>query len=235
MKGIQKIAVDDELKLIYGVIPKVGTTTWSGVMANARGLRKGKPRWIMWKHLSDYPKEERSKRLNAYFKFVFVREPLQRLLSAYKDWFIRLPGYTKDIRKDIVQALRPRDFEPEGENFVSFSEFIQYYSNNISRNHHWRQYEKLSHPCVINYDFIGHFETLEEDGPLLLKMAGIEDRTTFPPIHKSTGSDEVLKYYSQVPPKYIIQLGELYRNDFEMFGYEYLGPVKKLLNQSTEG
>ena len=189
----------------------------------------------MWKHLSDYTEEERAKRLKTYFKFVYVREPLQRLLSAYKDRFIRLPGYSKNMRKDIVQALRPQDFQPEGENFVSFSEFIQYYSNNISRNGHWRQYEKLSHPCVINYDFIGHFETLEEDAPLLLKMAGIADRTTFPPIHKSTGSDELLEYYSQVPPEYITRIGQLYRNDFEMFGYEYLGPVKMFLNQSTEG
>ena len=84
----------------------------------------------------------------------------------------------------------------------------------------------------MNYDFIGHFENLEEDGHLLLKMAGIDDRVTFPPIHKSTGSDEVLKYYSQVPTRYLKKLGEQYRNDFEMFGYEYLGPVKKLLNKS---
>ena len=228
------LAVDDELKMIYCVIPKVGTTTWKKVLAHPRAIRPGTNRWIMWKRFSNYTEEERSKRLKTYFKFVFVREPLQRLLSAYKNKFIQIPKYTKDIRKVIVQALRPQDFDQKGRNFISFSEFIQYFSNNISRNQHWRQYEKLCHPCVINYDFIGHFETLEEDAPLLLKMTGIDDRASFPPIHKSTGSDEVLKYYSQVPPEYITRLGELYRNDFEMFGYEYLGPVKKLLNRSTK-
>lgn len=45
-------------------------------------------------------------------------------------------------------------------------------------------------------------------------------------------SDDLLKYYSQVPARYIRKLGEQYRKDFEMFSYEYLGSVKKLLNQT---
>ena len=70
------------------------------------------------------------------------------------------------------------------------------------------------------------------DGPVALKLAGIDGRATFPPIYESTGPDEVLEYYAQVPPRYIRKLGEQYRSDFEMFGYEYLGSVKKLLNKS---
>ena len=228
------LAVDDDLKLIYCVVPKVGTTTWKRVIAKSREIRPGINRWIMWRRLSNYTVEEMNEHLKTYFKFVFVREPLQRLLSAYKNKFIQIPRYTSELRKEIVQALRPQDFKPNGKNFVKFQEFIQYLSNNMSRNQHWRQYEKLCHPCVINYDFIGHLETLKEDAALLLKMAGIDGRVTFPPIHKSTGPSEVLEYYSHVPPRYIRKLGEQYRNDFEMFDYEYLGPVRTLLNQSTK-
>ena len=60
-------------------------------------------------------------------------------------------------------------------------------------------------------------------------LAGIDGRTTFPPIHESTGSEDVLEYYSQVPPEYFTRLGAFYSNDFEIFGYEFLGLVKKLL------
>ena len=169
---------------------------------------------------------------------MIAREPLQRLLSAYKERYVPGARNRRDSffdRQMIVLRLRPDDFNPKGvyEDYdVSFSEFIQYFSNNITRKPPYRQYEKMCHPCVMNYDFIGHFETMGEEGPLILKKAGIDDRVTFPPIHKATKTSEVLEYFSQVPPEYIARFGELYRNDYEMFGYEYLGPVKKLLNQS---
>ena len=115
----------------------------------------------MWRHLSNYTVEERIESLKTYFKLFFVREPLQRLLSAYKHKFILTPSYTSELRTEIVQALRPQDFQLNGINFVKFQEFIQYLSNNMSRDQHWRKYEKLCHPCVINYDFIGHFETFK--------------------------------------------------------------------------
>ena len=60
-------------------------------------------------------------------------------------------------------------------------------------------------------------------------MVGIDDRVSFPPVHKSTGTSDVLTYYSKVPPQYIARLGESYRSDFEMFGYDYLGSVQDLL------
>ena len=65
-------------------------------------------------------------------------------------------------------------------------------------------------------------------------MAEIDDRVSFPPIHKSTGTDEVMEYYSQVPSQYIKRLGELYRSDFEMFAYDYLGHVQSLLNKTKQ-
>jgi len=230
------IVVDDENKMIYCTIPKVSTTTWKTVLLDLRGVKTNKSvhQWHLWKRLYEYTEEEREIRLQTYFKFVFVREPLHRLLSAFKDKFI---GYdlkvSRSDRNAIVKSYRPHDYDPSGENQVSFPEFIKYFSEDIYRNQHWRQYEKLCHPCVINYDFIGHLETLEEDAALLLKMAGIDDRVTFPPVHKSTRSFEVLEYFSQVPSEYINRIGELYRSDFEMFGYDFLGEVQPLLKNSS--
>ena len=234
-EDLRYLAVDDELKIIICVTPKVATKTLKSVIALSRGITDQKfNRWDIWKRWDSYTEEERSQRLKTYFKFVFVREPLQRLLSAYKDRLIKHSHEYKLVQEEIVRALRPQDFNTQGNNFVSFPEFIQYYSDNKTRDQHWRQYEKLCHPCVINYDFIGHLETMEEDAALLLKMVRIDDRVTFPPIQNSTGLSEVVQYYSQVPSQYITLIGEQYRSDFEMFGYKYLGQVKEILEQSNK-
>ena len=233
------IVVDDEHKIMFCTIPKVASTTWKRVLADLSGLRQGifVHRPGLWRRLNEYQEKEKSILLKTYFKFVFVREPLHRLLSAFKDKFIgKNRNFSKNIRKIIVKAFRPKDFDPNGDNNITFAEFVQYYSRDtISRNPHWRQYGDLCHPCVINYDFIGHLETMKEDATLLLKMAGIEDRVKFPPIHNSTSSREIISYYSTVPSECISRLAEQYRNDFDLFGYEYLGPVKQLLNQSSIG
>ena len=233
------ITVDDKNKIIYCSIPKVSSTTWKRVLADLRGLDKNIEKIHsknLWRWLYQYSEKERSKRIKTYFKFIFVREPLHRLLSAYKDKFMRRgTGCSRVARQQIVKAYRPQDYTPNYSDInITFAEFIQYFSNDVPRDQHWRQYEKLCHPCVINYDFIGHLETLEDDAPLLLKMAGIDDRVSFPSIHKSTSTDEVMEYYSQVPTRYITRLGELYRSDFEIFGYDYLAPVQPLLNNSEQ-
>ena len=234
---LQYIAVDDENKIIYCALQKVGSKTLIKLLEKARGVKKQVSRWDFFRRFGNYTEEERLLRLRTYFKFLIVREPLQRLLSTFKERYIDgapLRNADRHNRRLIVSRLRPNDPNPEGKNGdydVSFSEFIQYFAGNVSRYPPCRQFEKICHPCVINYDFIGRLETLNEDGPRILKLAGIDDSVTFPRIHESTNSDDVLEYYSQVPPRYIRQLGEHYRNDFEMFSYEYLGSVKKLLDQ----
>ena len=189
--------------------------------------------WNLWKRLYQYSEEERNIRLQTYFKFLFVRDPLKRLLSAYKDKFIGFgTSVSRSTRMHIIKEYRPKDLN-KNNNWVSFPEFIQYFSEDRARNQHWRQYEKLCHPCAVNYSFIGHLETLEDDAHLLLKMAGINDRVSFPPVHKSTRSSKTLDYYSQVPVEYITRLGELYRSDFEMFGYNFPGDLQTLIKNSS--
>ena len=171
--------------------------------------------------------------MKTYLKFPFAGEPLNRLLSAFKDKFIgNRTSLRRSARDKIVKSYRPRDYISNGENVVTFLEFIKYYSHYRMRDNHRRQYEKTCHPCLVNYDFIGKLELLAEDGLSLLKMAGIRDRVAFPPIHQHTRGDEVLKYYSKVPPDDTKQIGELYFSNFAMFGYEFLGPVKSNVKNS---
>ena len=106
------------------------------------------------------------------------------------------------------------------------------------RNGHWKQAQKLCFPCAFDFDFIGHFETLQEDADYLLSKTGFDDRVKFPVVRTSQVSSDFLEYYSEVPKEIIFKLGEAFRSDFEMFGYAFPGPLKSLLknyfNNSTQ-
>ena len=117
----------------------MASTTWKRVLADLRGLKQGvfvhRPK--LWRRLRECNEEERSFRLKTYFKFIFVRKPFRRFLSAFKDKFIGKNRIcSKNIRRTIIKRYRPNDFDP----------------NNAA------------------------------DTSLLLKMAGIDDHVTFPPI-----------------------------------------------------
>ena len=243
-RQLGQLLFDNDNKYIYCAVPKSASTPMKRTLLNLRNdsekFKNRNPHGpSLWKHLSEYNESENSKRLQTHFKFLFVREPFHRLLSAYLDKFFgnnRL--YTNGFRQMIVKTYRPEDVEEVSteSNNVTFTEFLRFIvtsSNFYARDDHWRQYEHLCFPCFFKFDFIGHFETLADDINYVLKKAGFNKNVTFPPFHSSRVSSTFLTYYSQVPQEIIFRLGEAFRNDFEMFGYPFPGPLKSLLGNYT--
>ena len=78
------------------------------------------------KPLYNNTEERLAIRLKTYLKFPFVGEPLNRLLSAFKDKFIgNRTSLRRSARDKIVKSYRPRDYISNGENVVTFLEFIK--------------------------------------------------------------------------------------------------------------
>ena len=77
------IAVIPSLKILYCVMPKAASRQWRAMLYrfNTGGgelrLRKFTP-------------DQQNQMWKTYFKFTFVREPFERILSAYKDKFVSL-------------------------------------------------------------------------------------------------------------------------------------------------
>lgn len=82
---------------------------------------------------------------------------------------------------------------------------------------------ELCAPCEINYNVIGHHETLEEDAPYILRKAGIDKLVTYPHIPPGIthyNQSKVEYYFSTVSKRDIKRLYERYEVDFELFGYK---------------
>ena len=163
-----------------------------------------------------------------------VRHPFERILSAYRDKLENSTAghehgtfhfYEKYGRK-IVNKYRKNHSNQQLKREPSFEEFVHYLIDTdlaLYADDHWIPYYLYCTPCLIDYDFIVHFETLKEDVDLLLTAIGEE---TGPEWKHSTYSNAkssrtalIQSYYDQLSEQTIGKLYDKYRVDFELFGY----------------
>ena len=224
-------------KVIYCFIPKVSSSNWkkelSALVQEDKQIYKGSFK----NNLSKFPRQEVEPMLKNYFTFLFVRDPMERVLSAYKSKFIKDNKYFhQKYGRGIIKQFRPNASKQvlETGSGVTFPEFTRHVVETQSRNEHWQSFDKLCHPCAVNYDFIGRFENLYEEADYLIKKAGIDDRVSSDAFHSSNTPAEMLHYYSQIPKERILQMAKIYDSDYKLFGYSFPGQLAPLFN-STDG
>ena len=151
--------------------------------------------------LSDLSPTEIKNRLQNYTKFIFVRNPHERLLSAYQNKFVQhhratrliQEHYVPKIRAETIKRLKRKNMNHALNqtglfnrtkkvsdlqiSTVSFQEFIRYIGDTKNKlagpfEAHWREMYRLCSPCTIHYDFIGNLETLKNDAYYILKNIG---------------------------------------------------------------
>jgi len=241
---LSQLIVDDQNGILYCYIPKVACTNWKRIMMILTGSSKGEtnPLDIQasdshlkngFKTLNQFSNSEILYRVNHYLKFMFVRHPFERLLSAYKNKFHERYSvyFQKKFGRKIIRRYRP---EAKAEslvygNDVTFREFVTYVLDPRTHieglNEHWRQYYKLCHPCHIPYDVIGKYETLYPDARVVLEKAQVDHKVSFPTyppsFKKAKTIDYIRDFYSTIPSQDIRDLKATYGLDFEFFGYKY--------------
>uniref|UniRef100_A0A667Y082 Carbohydrate sulfotransferase n=2 Tax=Myripristis murdjan TaxID=586833 RepID=A0A667Y082_9TELE len=239
-EDLKHLIVDDKHSLIYCYVPKVACTNWKRIlMVLTSDGRYTDPLAIPaneahvpgnLRTLSEFSVSEINQRLRSYLKFIFVREPFERLVSAYRNKFTRSynTAFHKRYGTKIIRRhrLNPSPEALEKGNDVSFQEFVQYLVDPRTQreeplNEHWERVHSLCHPCLIHYDVVGKYETLEPDAQAVLRLAGVDGTVQFPTSGKSTRTDEDMaaRFFKNISPFYQKKLFNMYKMDFLFFNY----------------
>ncbi|XP_044781598.2 carbohydrate sulfotransferase 10 isoform X3 [Bubalus bubalis] len=240
---LDRIFVCDKHKILFCQTPKVGNTQWKKVLIVLNGAfpsieeipenvvhdheKNGLPR------LSSFSEAEIQKRLKTYFKFFIVRDPFERLISAFKDKFVHNPRfepwYRHEIAPGIIRKYRRNRTETRG---IQFEDFVRYLGDPNHRwldlqfgDHiiHWVTYVELCAPCEITYSVVGHHETLEDDAPYILREAGIDHLVAYPTIPlgiTAYNRTKVEHYFLGISKRDIRRLYARFEGDFKLFGYQ---------------
>ena len=152
--------------------------------------------------------------LSEYFKFAFVRNPWDRLISVYHDFLNRRNGkerimnYSGLLKKEDTIYYRSDGFEDFCFRFAE--------SDWVNEHHHRPQIDYLTIDGKISVDFIGRFENVAEDWQKVCEAVGVQ----LPLGHAraSSGRKSYRDYYNNETRDCI---AEVYKKDIEEFDYEF--------------
>lgn len=108
---------------------------------------------------------------NEYYKFMFVRNPYERLVSAYRNKIEhKQPGQKIHAGRMVEEWLK------EGISFSTFIERITSSEDILITNSHWRPYWKFKETFGHEFDFIGKVENFDTDFSTVCNSIGIPSK-----------------------------------------------------------
>ena len=236
------MVVDHKRRVAYCFVPKNSCTTWKAIMANNTGVRSDVPfetltkKGFIHRMLGEFglSKETYSDKLQGYTKFIVVRHPFDRLLSAYRDKAfpnlkngqIHAPYYR--IKKSVLRRSSHNLTAQERQSYVpSFEEFAQHVL--MTSNIHWNSYAFRCDPCHINYDYIIRLETLSTDTHMFLgdvypevSALPTSNAHRLAQSNKRTNDQsKTLKEFSELKSSTFFKITDKYQNELKLFGYKF--------------
>ena len=186
------LIVDDTDKLLYCLVGKTGSTSFTKMMRNkfdmdnntyigfvdeerAMLFIKDTPLYTL-----DYIKNatERQYKLNNYQAFLIARNPYSRIYSAYLHKYEQLLRFV-DENVQVHQPIQQTQ-QANNSSFLSFNKFLQLLVlakntnltafNNHKLNTHFTSVWSRCHPCHIRYDYVFKTETLDKDRDIFLPL-----------------------------------------------------------------
>lgn len=238
-RQVSRVYVEDRSRLLYCEVPKAGCSNWKRVLmvlggsaVSTRDIPHDVAHYANHlQRLESYDRAGIAERLRSYNKVLFVREPFERLVSAFRDKFESPNSYYHPVfGRPIISRYRAnasRTALRTGAG-VTFREFVQYLLDvrrPVGMDIHWEPVSQLCNPCLLRYNFIGKFERLEEEANFLLQSIGAPMNLTFPdfkdrnPLAERTSSSITQKYFAQLNSTERQKAYDFYYMDYLMFNY----------------
>ncbi|ELT88853.1 hypothetical protein CAPTEDRAFT_190665 [Capitella teleta] len=203
---------DEKHRIVICALPKTGITSWKGfLMKLATGLDKhlgpSHNEENLMKHGVTTVKEGRfPDKYRSYYKFIEVRHPFTRLISAYKD-----KVFNQTSNKLCMGRVHA--------DFPTWLQFAEYVANGNSScvNRHWMPYNKLCPICEIKFDAVTKLETISTDVDQLLRRHNFTNKYQFgqlnvrPGVPGKTNED----YLNELPEKVFSKLRKKLSADME--------------------
>jgi len=195
---IKTAFVVDEYEFMYIMIPKAACTSIRQSICKALDIE-----------LTMRSVDLLDEAYGNYYKFTFVRNPWDRIVSCYENKFSDQEIYSKCIGNLI------------GVEKVSFNAFLAFlrYNPDEMADDHWQSQHTLILDNELNnhLNFIGRFENLSGDFVEVCKCIGIKAKLLHlnPSPHR-LGSYQC--YYNDYTKSIV---SERYRDDIELFGYSF--------------
>ncbi|GAB3678634.1 sulfotransferase family 2 domain-containing protein [Salinisphaera aquimarina] len=190
----------DERRALFIHIPKcAGVSLSRALFGNLAGGHKP---------LTHYCRVFEPRLLLAYFKFTIVRNPWDRLVSAY--FFLKKGGMDAADRDWASRHLA---------DFADFEDFVRRWVNphNIWQGEHFypQSYFVDSGRYPVELDFVGRFETLDRDFAHIAERIDIDVTLAK---HNQSGHRHYADYYSPTTRDIV---AAVYAEDIRRFGYAF--------------
>ena len=195
--------ISNKLKSVFIHVPKCGGTSIE------HALRKQSFVYQQHYHTSH---QELNAKYNNYFKFTFVRNPYDKIVSEYK-WLTNTKHeYPVKRVKDFYKGV---DFKTFLKKFTEWPKSRSKHDPNKGDYYHGLDYMHILHP-IRQINFIGRFENLQEDFNIICDKIGIPQRQL---PHKNKSNHKHYTEYYDDETRQIV--AEKYAKDIEYFGYKF--------------
>ena len=168
---------------------------------------------LYWHENLKYHKDYMRGRMNYndYYKFMFVRHPVDRFISTFK-WYKK--GGLDKLDREISAYI------PETVNDLarSIKDIQKKFSQ--SRHPHFHPQMYMASGLIDDLDFIGKFETLEDDWSYIRNHLNIYDKTYDLEKTHERPVTEFSKREIDVNNESLNIIRDAYSEDFDKLGYE---------------